>query len=133
MIKADPANEPSSTTISDAESQVMEVLWHTSPLSTESIAQALQGQRDWQLATIKTLLNRLLNKGAISAEKDGRRYLYSALLSREAWLKGQSLGLLDRLFDGRLAPLVAHFSTQRRLSAADLAALKQLIKEQERG
>jgi BlaI family transcriptional regulator, penicillinase repressor len=128
-----PGPAKDSTSISEAESQVMEVLWQTSPASTDSIAQALQGQRDWQLATVKTLLNRLLNKGAISAQKDGRRYLYSALLSREAWLKSQSLGLLDRLFDGRLAPLVAHFSAQRSLSAADLAALKQLIQEQERG
>jgi BlaI family transcriptional regulator, penicillinase repressor len=67
----------------------------------------------------------------VSAQRDGRRYLYSAELSRETWLKGQSLGLLDRLFDGRLAPLVAHFSAQRSLSASDLAALKQLIKEQD--
>lgn len=113
--------------ISEAEAQVMEVLWRSSPLATEEIAQALQDSQDWQLATIKTLLNRLLNKGAISAEKEGRRYLYSPVLQRAAWLNSQSLGLLDRLFEGRLAPLVAQFSSERRLSSADLEALKQLI------
>lgn len=118
--------------ISEAEAQVMEVLWTRSPQSTEEIAAALADKQDWQLATIKTLLNRLLNKGAIAAEKDGRRYLYSPVLARVDWLAEQSTGLLDRLFDGRLAPLVAHFSSQRKLKAADVAALKRLIADYER-
>lgn len=117
--------------ISDAEAQVMEVLWRSSPLGTEDIAAALKDSQAWQLATIKTLLNRLLNKGAIGAEKDGRRYLYAPVLAREDWLAEQSTGLVDRLFGGHLAPLVAHFSTQRRLSPADLAALKQVIEAQD--
>ena len=127
-----PPSLPPGPPISEAESQVMAVLWQRSPASTEEVAQALSGQRDWQLSTIKTLLNRLLNKGAVSAERDGRRYLYRAELNREAWLAGQSLGLVDRWFGGQLAPLVAHFSHQRQLSAADLAALKQLIEDQQR-
>ena len=119
-------------TISDAEAQVMEVLWKQSPLGTDDIAAQLEGQQDWQLATIKTLLNRLLTKGAVSAEKDGRRYLYSPVLQRDAWLKEQSMGLVDRLFDGRLAPLVAHFSSHRKLKKADIEALRQLLKEHDR-
>ena len=120
-------------TISEAEAQVMEVLWRQSPLGTDEIARALEGQQDWQLATVKTLVNRLLTKGAISAEKDGRRYLYSPVLQRDAWLKEQSIGLLDRLFDGRLAPLVAHFSSHRKLKKADIEALRALLKEHDRG
>jgi len=121
------------TPISDAECQVMEVLWRKSPLGTDEIAKALEGQQDWQLATIKTLLNRLLTKGAISAQRDGRRYLYTPVLQRDAWLKEQSVGLVDRLFDGRLAPLVAHFSSHRKLKKADLEALRALLKEHDRG
>lgn len=117
--------------ISDAEAQIMDVLWDRAPQSTEDIASALQDRQDWQLSTIKTLLNRLLNKGAISAEKDGRRYLYTPVLAREQWLKRQSMGLLDRLFGGSLAPLVAQFSSERKLSDADLKALKQLIQAYE--
>jgi BlaI family penicillinase repressor len=120
-------------TISDAEGQVMEVLWRRCPLATDEIAKALEGQQDWQLATIKTLLNRLLTKGAISAERDGRRYLYTPVLQRDAWLKEQSVGLVDRLFDGRLAPLVAHFSSHRKLKKADIDALRALLKEHDRG
>jgi BlaI family penicillinase repressor len=121
------------TAISEAEAQVMEVLWRKSPQGTDEIAKALEGQQDWQLSTVKTLVNRLLTKGAISAEKDGRRYLYTPVLQRDAWLKEQSIGLLDRLFDGRLAPLVAHFSSHRKLKKADVEALRQILKEHDRG
>ncbi len=113
--------------ISDAESQVMDVLWLRSPRSAEDVVAELAQSQDWQEATIKTLLNRLLNKGAIRAEKDGRRYLYSPLLKREDWVHGESRSLLDRLFDGRVAPLVAHFSQKGKLGKKDIAELKKLI------
>jgi len=115
--------------ISEAESAVMEVLWRTSPASTEDVVAALKDRQEWQEPTIKTLLNRLLKKEAISAERDGRRYLYSPVLQRDQWLASESNGLLDRLFGGRVAPLVAHFSKQRKLTKKDLAALKRLIQE----
>ena len=76
---------------------------------------------------MKTLLNRLLNKGAIEADKDGRRYLYRPLLRREDWVLDESESLLARLFDGRVAPLVAHFSEHRKLSAQDVAELRRLV------
>ncbi|PJK15211.1 BlaI/MecI/CopY family transcriptional regulator [Lysobacteraceae bacterium NML07-0707] len=113
--------------ISEAESAVMEVLWKQAPQSADEVVAALAQRHDWQEPTIKTLLNRLLNKGAISAEREGRRYLYAPVLSREDWLTGESQSLLQRLFGGRVAPLVAHFSEQRQLSRKDIAELKQLI------
>jgi|SRR5690606_17157871 len=119
--------------ISEAESVVMEVLWARSPLAAEDIVAALARRQDWQEATIKTLLNRLLKKGAIAAEKDGRRYLYSPLLERDDWVLEESRGLLDRLFDGRVAPLVAHFSEQRKLGRKDIAELRKLLEELDDG
>ena len=113
--------------ISEAESVVMEILWARHPRTSEEVVAALADAQDWQEATIKTLLNRLLNKGAISAERDGRRYLYAPVLRREDWVLEESGSLLDRLFDGRVAPLVAHFSQHRKLSKADVAELKRLI------
>jgi BlaI family transcriptional regulator, penicillinase repressor len=118
--------------ISEAESLVMEALWQRSPLSAEEVVATLAQAQSWQEATVKTLLNRLLNKGAISARKDGRRYLYAPVLKREEWLTRESKGLLDRLFGGRVAPLVAHFSEQRKLSKKDLAELKKLIEDLDR-
>ena len=113
--------------ISDAEAVVMEVLWGRHPASAEDVVAALAGRAEWAEPTVKTLLNRLLNKGAITAAKDGRRYLYSPLLQREQWLSQESDSLLERLFGGRVAPLVAHFSEQRKLSKNDIAELKRLI------
>ncbi|MCE3603707.1 BlaI/MecI/CopY family transcriptional regulator [Massilia sp. P8910] len=116
--------------ISDAESKVMEVLWRANcAMPADDIVAALVSGHQWQEATIKSLLNRLLNKGAVSAQKEGRRYLYTAVLQREHWLTSESTGLLDRLFGGRIAPLVAHFGQHRKLSKTDIADLKRLIGE----
>lgn len=115
--------------ISEAESAVMQVLWNAHPLAAEEIVAALGDARQWQEATVKTLLNRLLNKGAIAATRQGRRYLYSPLLQRDAYVHAQSQDLLDRLFGGRLAPLVAHFSARQKLSKKDIAELKRLIEK----
>lgn len=114
--------------ISEAESRVMQVLWEQAPRSAEEVIIAL-ADTGWAEATIKTLLNRLLNKGAIAASKDGRRYQYAPLIQRDAWMLEESSSLLERLFDGRVAPLVAHFSQHRKLSAADVAQLRQLLEE----
>jgi len=115
--------------ISDAESVVMQVLWNEHPLSSEEVVAALADRSDWREPTVKSLLNRLLTKGAIAAERDGRRYLYRPLLKRADYIHAQSKGLLDRLFGGRVAPLVAHFSEHHKLSKKDLADLKRLIEE----
>lgn len=119
--------------ISEAESVVMQVLWKRSPLAADEVFAALAGRQDWQEATVKTLLNRLLKKGALVAEREGRRYLYAPALRREDWLLQESEGLLDRLFGGRLAPMVAHFSERRKLSKKDIAELKKLVQELDDG
>jgi predicted transcriptional regulator len=115
--------------ISEAESVVMDILWTRSPLGADDVAAALADRRDWQEATNKTLLNRLHNKGAVEAVRDGRRYLYSPKIRREDWVLEESRGLLERLFDGRVAPLVAHFSAHRKLSRKDIAELRKLLEE----
>jgi predicted transcriptional regulator len=115
--------------ISTAESVVMEALWRRSPLAAEDVAAEVAAGQGWTEATVKTLINRLLKKAAIGATRDGRRYLYRPLLAREAWVAAESQGLLDRLFEGRLAPLVSHFSQGRKLSPEDIAELKKLIGE----
>ena len=115
--------------ISEAESTIMEVLWRQAPRSAEDILAEVAPRQGWQEGTVKSLLNRLLKKKAIKAERDGRRYLYTPLLSREKYVSQESKGLLDRLFGGRVAPLVAHFSEQRKLSKKDIAELRRLLQE----
>lgn len=113
--------------ISEAESVVMEVLWRGSPRSSEEVIAELSRDQDWQVSTIKTLLGRLVRKGAVHASKDGRRFSYSPVLTRETWVQGQSSSLLERVFDGRLAPLVAHLTQTRTLSRKDIADVKRLL------
>ncbi len=115
--------------ISDAEAVVMEVLWERGPLLAEGVVATLLQRGQWTEPTIKTLLNRLLNKRVVSVAKDGRRYVYTPVLAREDWVHSQSTGLLDRVFGGRVAPLVAHFSEQGRLTDADIAELRKLIRK----
>lgn len=115
--------------ISEAESVVMEVLWRQAPRSAEEILAEVGPQQGWQEGTVKSLLNRLLKKKAVKAEREGRRYLYMPKLTREQYVSQESKGLLDRLFEGRVAPLVAHFSEQRKLSRKDVADLKKLLEE----
>ena len=108
----------------------MDVLWRgAAPASSEQVVTALAKQQKWQEPTVKTLLGRLLRKGAIRAERDHRRYLYYPVLTREQWLSFESKRLLNRLFGGRLAPLVAHFGQHHRLTRQDIADLKRLVAE----
>ncbi|HEY0436288.1 MAG TPA: BlaI/MecI/CopY family transcriptional regulator [Phenylobacterium sp.] len=119
--------------ISAAESLVMEALWRREPLTAEEIFAEVAGGQGWAEGTLKTLLARLHKKGAVSAEKDGRRFLYRPLLTRGDYVETESQGLLDRLFDGRLTPLVSHFSQRQKLSPEDLAELKRLVRELDDG
>jgi len=115
--------------ISDAESRVMEFLWQHHPATAAQVHEALGPVHDWREATVKTLLNRLLGKGAVEVEQDGRRYLYRPAIDRDDWVIEETAGLVDRMFGGRLAPLVAHFSQHRELSPADIEELRRLIRE----
>ena len=124
---------PAAPSITEAESVVMEILWRRSPLPTEAVVAALEGEQRWQESTIKVFLNRLLGKNVIRADKDGRRFLYSPVVSRDEWLLTESKGLLDRLFAGRVAPLAAHFSRHGKLTKRDIADLKRLLSEIEDG
>lgn len=114
--------------ISEAEHAVMEALWERAPLTAAEVADRVSDERGWSIQTVKTLLSRLLAKEIIAAEQDGRRFLYRPLVAREAYVTGESRRLLDRLFGGRLSPLVAHLAGQDKLSEADIAEIEALLK-----
>ena len=115
--------------VSEAESVVMQALWRSSPLAAEDVFAAVAAGQGWQEATVKTLLSRLVQKGAIAAEPDGRRFLYSPLVAREAYVGGESRRLVDRLFGGSAASLVAHLAETEALTEDDLAEIEALLKE----
>lgn len=114
--------------ISDAELQLLQLLWDESPLGAAELAERVPESRGWSLATVKTLLSRLMAKGAIEAESEGRRFLYRPAIGRETVASRQAGRLVDRLFGGRVSPLVAQLAEQRPIDADDLAELEALIK-----
>ena len=115
--------------ISDAEHAVMEVLWDDAPLTAQDVAERVDPDRGWSANTVKTLLGRLLAKSVIAHEADGRRYLYRPLVERGDYVEGESRRLIDRLFGGKLTPLVAHLAERDALTAQDIADIEALLKD----
>ena len=116
--------------ISDAELDLMEVLWAASePLTSAEIVERLEAHRDWSSATVKTMLGRLVAKGVLTHREDGRRFLYSPAIERDAYVGRESRRFVERLFGGRLSPLVARLAEEDALDEDDIAAIKALLKE----
>lgn len=115
--------------ITDAEYAVMETLWDRPRQTAAEVCETVCAPRGWSLATVKTLLSRLVQKGVLASEPDGRRFLYIPLIAREDYVGGESRRLVDRLFGGRAASLVAHLAESEALSEDDLDAIEAILKE----
>lgn len=115
--------------ISDAEHAVMEALWDRAPLTASEVCDKVCDERGWSLATVKTLLSRLVAKRAVVTEPDGKRFLYSPGIARESYVGTESRRLVDRLFGGRAAPLFAHLAEADALTEDDIAEIEALLKE----
>ena len=115
--------------ISQAELDVLEVLWTESPLAASDVADRLAREKDWNIKTVKTLLSRLVDKQALSTRRDGRRFLYTPIVTRSAYASKAAKRLSERLFGGRAAPLVAHLAEGEGLSEQDIAELEALLQE----
>jgi predicted transcriptional regulator len=118
--------------ISQAELEVLKVLWGKSPQSANEVVATLADASEWHEKTVKTLLNRLVAKEAVGYEKDGRAYLYYPLVQQADYQQKESLSFIQRVLSGRITPLVAGFAKQQKLDAADVAELKQLIADWEK-
>ncbi len=113
--------------ITQAELEVMEIIWADNPLAASDVIERLSPHKDWNERTVKTLLSRLVDKKALKTEPDGRRYLYSPLISRKSYVSRAARRLTDRLFSGRAAPLIAHLAEDKGLSPRDIEELEALI------
>lgn len=118
-----------SNRVSESEKLVMEILWQESPLSSTQVVERLHDQ-DWNERTVKTFLNRLVKKKAVSFQQDGRRYLYQPEVSREHFLAEQSAGFLDKVFKGDMKELLTTFVNNKQLSADELEYLRELLDEE---
>lgn len=115
--------------ITDAETAVMLVLWKDSPLTAKEVMDRVPAEKGWSANTVKTLLARLVAKKAVAHEADGRRYLYRPLVAHQDYVAGESRQLIDRLFGGRLTPLVAHLAERDAISAEEIAEIQALLNE----
>jgi len=117
--------------ISGAESQIMEALWSKGPLTPDGVVAEVGEAQGWAPGTVKTLITRLLRKKAIEGRREAQGYFYRPLVSRTDYVQEESQGLVDRLFGGEVAPLVAHFAEHRALTPKDIEHLKKLIADLE--
>jgi BlaI family penicillinase repressor len=115
--------------ISQSELDVMNVLWRESPLGASEVVTRLATKKDWSDRTVKTLLSRLVEKGALSTELDGRRFLYTPAISRDSYAGPATRKFAERLFGGRAAPLVAHLAEGDGLTDEDIAEIEALLEK----
>ena len=113
--------------ISDAEWEVMKVLWDRAPASAQDVVDALAASRSWSPQTVKTLLKRLTEKGAVSYQAEGRRFIYRTAVSRDAAEKSESRSFLARVFDGAVTPALMHLMEMGELSPEDIKQLKKTL------
>jgi BlaI family penicillinase repressor len=119
--------------LAPAEWQVMEVLWDEGPLAARDVFARLPLGTDWAYKTVKTLLSRLVAKGALDYEQIGNSYLYRAAVAREQMTRQEVRGLLDRVVSEATAPVIAQFIDEVELSDAEIRSLKRLLDEKRRG
>ena len=113
--------------ISEAEWQVMQVLWEKAPLTASEIADALCEPMQWHPKTVKTLLGRLVRKGAVRFREEGNRYLYRPAHARERYVAEESQSFLERVFGGDATPALVHFVEAANLSEDDIAELRAIL------
>ena len=113
--------------ISDAEWKVMETLWASHPLTANEVIDSLCHSIKWSGNTVRTLLSRLVRKGALKTRKDGPRFLYSPAFERGHFVATESDSFLKRVFLGSAKPLLLHFAERTNLTPAEIAELKRLL------
>jgi len=113
--------------ISDAEVEVLQQLWTEAPLSAQEIIERMEKSGNAHPKTIKTLINRLLTKGALRFKEENRKYQYFPVVKKIDFYRIKTDSFLNKFFDGELSPLVSFFSSQKKLSDKQIEELKQLI------
>lgn len=126
------SNKSEKPEISNAEFDVLDVIWDDNPVTANEVIERLNQRKNWHDKTVKTLLGRLVKKEVLSFEKQQRQYLYFPLIARDEYTKKETTSFVSRLFKGRITPMVAGFANQNALSKQDVKELKALIEQWEK-
>lgn len=113
--------------ISESEFEIMKIVWQYAPVSTNDITDQLMKTTAWSAKTIQTLIRRLVTKGALSYEKQGRVFVYTPLIREDEYLSQKSSSFLNRYYDGHLASMVSSFMEHDRLSDEEIDSLRALL------
>jgi BlaI family penicillinase repressor len=115
--------------ISESEWLVMRVLWSESPLAANEVFEELDGKTKWKPKTVKTLIDRLVKKGAVKFKKDGRRYMYYPAVNEDECIATERRSFVRRVYGGTTKPMLAAFLEDAELSAQDISELKQILEQ----
>ncbi len=117
--------------ISDAEWEVMDVLWEQSPSTSAEVCERVCGRMQWSPRTVKTLLARLVKKGVISFTPDGNRYVYHPLIPRSRYVLEEAKSFMERVFGGETTPMLVHFVRRAQLTKEEIDELRRVLDEKE--
>ena len=117
--------------ITDAEWEVMNVLWEHSPSTATELADALCAKMDWHPKTLKTLLGRLVKKGVLRYRTEGNRYVYSPAIPRQRYVKEETASFVERVFGGEATPMLVHFVRNTRLTKEEIDELRRILDEKD--
>lgn len=115
-----------------AEWEVMSVVWRRAPVAASEVVRELHDTRQWTLATVRTLLRRLVNKGAAAQKLEGKRYLYTPLVSVEKCVHQESESFWDRVLGRAPSAALVHLVGRADLSKEDIQELRRILKEKEK-
>ena len=115
--------------ISEAEYEVMRIVWKYTPINTNEVTDKLSKTTEWSPKTIHTLLKRLVNKGALTYEKEGRIFVYTPLVQEEEYINEQSTSFLNRFFSGNVTSMLSSFLDHDQLSPSEINELRSLLSE----
>jgi BlaI family transcriptional regulator, penicillinase repressor len=118
--------------ITEAEWDVMAVVWEQAPVAASTIVDLLQKKKDWTLATVRTLLRRLVNKGALAQSQEGKRYIYTARVSVEDCVRRESESFLNRVLGRAPAASLVHLVERAELSNEEIQELRRILGQKEK-
>lgn len=115
--------------ISEAEFEVMKVIWKYAPISTNEVTEKLTQTTDWSPKTIQTMLKRLVNKKALTYEKQSRVFVYTPLIQQDEYIRQKSNSFLDRFYDGNIVSLLSSYLKDEKLSDSEIDSLRSLLSD----
>ena len=113
--------------ISEAEFEVMKIVWKYAPISTNEITDKLLQITEWSPKTIQTLIKRLVNKGALSYEKQSRVFIYTPLIKEQEYIGQKSNSFLERYYNGNISAMLSAYIEDDKLSETEIDSLRALL------